>query len=255
MKIAIVEDELLAVNYLKQLIAQQNVLNVEEVIVLRSKKEAIGFFSFHTVDLIFMDMHLGDGKSLEIFEEVEIKTPIIFVTTYDEYAIRVFKHFTIDYILKPYDVEEFLEAIEKFVSIQSSFSMSSTLNSVVTLENSSKTEQISKIVVTNGQKIIVLKEGDIAYFFASGKHLFVTTTLNKTYIYDDTLKDIIDKLNPNVFYKINRKYIVNRHSIKEIIKHSSQKVEIVVLPLPEIKAEILVSKPQISEFKEWLEKE
>lgn len=109
--------------------------------------------------------------------------------------------------------------------------------------------------MTNGQKIIVLNEEEIAYFFALGKHLFVKTMDGRTFIYDDTLKEMSFKLNTDRFFKINRKYIVNRHSIQEIIKHSSQKVEIHLIPEPEIKSEILISKPQIGEFMQWLGKE
>lgn len=93
MKIAIIEDELLAVNYLKGLLDKQTIIPVTETVVLRSKKQAIDFFQTHSADLIFMDIHLGDGMSLEIFEHVELFTPVIFITAFDEYAMRVFQAF------------------------------------------------------------------------------------------------------------------------------------------------------------------
>lgn len=254
MKVAIVEDELLAANYLKQLLEQQNIINIDYIKVLRSKQEAVLFFSDNNVDLIFMDIQLGDGNSLEIFEKVEIKNPIVFVTAYDEYALKVFKHFTIDYILKPFENDEVLSALTKYKNISTSFDIASTLDSLVSIENQTKSKVLNKIMVSNGNKLIVLEEEEIAYFFASGKHLFITTIDNRTYIYNDNLKDIIDKLNSNVFFKINRKYIVSKESIKEVIKHSSQKIEIILNPLPEIKTEILISKMQISEWKKWMEK-
>lgn len=252
MRIAIVEDELLAVNYLQNILQQQTIVAIDELVVLRSKSEAIQYFIHNHVDLIFMDIHLGDGKSLEIFEEVEIKSPIIFVTTFDEYAIKVFKHFTIDYILKPYEEEELHHALKKFQTIQETFNTSSVLHSLVSIENNIKADKLNKLLVTNGQKIIVLNDDEIAYFFASGKHLFVRTNDGRTYIYDDTLKEINHKLNSDCFFKVNRKYIIHRNCIQEIIKHSSQKVEITVNPTPEIKSEILISKPQIGEFIHWI---
>lgn len=253
MKIAIVEDELLAATYLKQLLEQQNILEVTELKILRSKKEAIAHFSENTVDLIFMDIHLGDGKSLEIFEEIEVKTPIIFVTAYDEYALKVFKHFTIDYILKPFEDEDLYQALAKYETIRSNFDISSTLSTLATLENNSKTTTtLNRITVSNGHKLHLLDEKDIAYFFASGKHLFITTNEDKTYIYDDTVKDLIEKLDTSKFFKINRKYIISRESIVEVIKHTSQKIEVVLSPSPEIKTEILVSKMQLSEWRNWL---
>ncbi len=114
MKIAIVEDEHLASSYLKSILEQQDVLSIDAISVLKSVKEAVTFFSENKVDLAFMDIHLGDGKSLEIFEKADISCPVIFVTAYDSYAISVFKHFTIDYLLKPFEEEELLEALQKF---------------------------------------------------------------------------------------------------------------------------------------------
>ncbi|WP_333661673.1 LytTR family DNA-binding domain-containing protein [Chishuiella changwenlii] len=252
MKIAIVEDELLAATYLKQLLEEQNIIEITELDILRSKKEAIAYFSANTVDLIFMDIHLGDGKSLEIFEEIELKTPIIFTTAYDEYALKVFKHFTIDYILKPFEDEDLYQALAKYETIRSNFDISLTLNTLATLENNSKTTTLHKIAVSNGHKLHLLNERDIAYFFASGKHLFITTNEDKTYIYDDTVKDLIEKLDTSKFFKINRKYIINRDAIVEVVKHSSQKIEVILSPSPEIKTEILVSKMQLSEWRNWL---
>ena len=121
MKIAIVEDEHLASSYLKSILEQQDVLSIAAISVLKSVKEAVVFFSENKVDLAFMDIHLGDGKSLEIFEKTDISCPVIFVTAYDSYAISVFKHFTIDYLLKPFEEEELLEALQKFKKIKDSF--------------------------------------------------------------------------------------------------------------------------------------
>lgn len=253
MKVAIVEDELLAANYLKHILEQQNIITIEHVKVLRSKQEAILFFSKQSVDLIFMDIQLGDGNSLEIFEKVEIKTPIVFVTAYDEFALKVFKHFTIDYILKPFENDEVLSALTKYKNITSSFDISPTLDSLASIENQTKSKILNNIMVSNGNKLLVLNESEIAYFFASGKHLFITTSDNKTFIYNDNLKDIIDKLNPKIFFKISRKYIITRNAISEVVKHSSQKIEVILNPQTEIKTEILISKPLISEWKKWME--
>src|ERR1700750_2588543 len=121
MKIAIIEDELLAVNYLRNLLDRQSIVPVTEMVILRAKKQAIDFFENHSADLIFMDIHLGDGMSLEIFESVELFTPIIFITAFDEYAMRVFRHFTIDYLLKPFEEEDLHKALQKFISIRSNY--------------------------------------------------------------------------------------------------------------------------------------
>lgn len=252
MKIAIIEDELLAVNYLKDLLDKQSIIPVTEIVVLRSKKKAIDFFENNTADLIFMDIHLGDGMSLEIFEQVELFTPIIFITAFDEYAMRVFRHFTIDYVLKPFEEEDLHQALQKFVSIRNNFDPEPLLKSISTLRQGEETGVMKRFMVREGNKLRSVDEQNTAYFFASGKYLFLTTKDNQTYIFDDTIKDIIQKLNPQVFFKVNRKFIINKEAITEIIKHSSQKVELKLSPKPEVSDEVFISKMQIAECLNWL---
>jgi len=251
MKIAIIEDELLAVNYLKNLLDNQNIVPVTETVILRSKKQAIDFFKKDSADLIFMDIHLGDGMSLEIFEQVELFTPIIFITAFDEYAIRVFRHFTIDYLLKPFEEQDLHKALQKFISIRNNFDPEPTLKSISTLHQGDS-EMMKRFMVREGNKLKSVDEHHTAYFFASGKYLFLTTKDHQTYIYDDTIKDIIQKLNPNVFFKVNRKFIINKEAVTEIIKHSSQKVELKLSPEPEVDADVFISKRQITECLNWL---
>lgn len=252
MRIAIIEDELLAVNYLKDLLAKQSIVPVTETVILRSKKQAIDFFENNSADLIFMDIHLGDGMSLEIFEYVELFTPIIFITAFDEYAMRVFKHFTIDYLLKPFEEEDLHQALHKFISIKYNFDPENVLKSISTLRQADSPEKMIRFMVRDGNKLKSIEEHSTAYFFASGKYLFLTTLDNHTYIYEDTIKDIIYKLNPQLFFKINRKFIINKNAIVEIIKHSSQKIEVKLSPAPETDSDVFISKRQATEFLNWL---
>ncbi len=252
MRIAIVEDELLASTYLKTLLLKQIVITIEDIYILSSVKEAVRFFENNEVDLIFMDIHLGDGKSLEIFEQVEITSPIIFVTAFDSYAIQVFKQFTIDYILKPFEKPELENALIKFKNITKKFEINHTLDTLIQVEDHGNTEFRQRFLVNSGHKLKSIESSEIAYFFASGKHLFIHTFDNNSYIYDDTIKDIINKLDDMVFFKINRKYIVNRKAVHHIVKHNSQKIEVILTPNPEDDNTILVSKNCISELKAWL---
>jgi DNA-binding LytR/AlgR family response regulator len=252
MRIAIIEDELLAVNYLRDLLDKQSIVPVTETVVLRSKKQAIDFFESHSADLIFMDIHLGDGMSLEIFEYVELFTPIIFITAFDEYAMRVFKHFTIDYLLKPFEEEDLHKALQKFNSIRSNFDPEPVLQSISTLRQGDDSDVMKRFMIREGNKLKSVEEHEVAYFFASGKYLFLTTMDNQTYIYDDTIKDIIHRLNPELFFKVNRKFIINKNAISEIIKHSSQKIELKLSPAPEVDSDVFISKRQITECLNWL---
>ncbi|SFJ61449.1 LytR/AlgR family response regulator transcription factor [Myroides guanonis] len=252
MKVAIVEDETLASAYLRSLLEEQSILEIHQIIQLSSIKEAVFYFADNKVDLIFMDIHLGDGKSLDIFEQVSIQCPVIFVTAYDNYAIKAFKQFTIDYILKPYEESELHKALQKFKTISQQFQIEPVLNHLIQVDNALDSIPKQRFLVNHGYKLKSIEEQEIAYFSASGKHLFLYTLDGNHYIYQDTIKDVIKKLNADTFFRINRKYIVNYKAIREIVKHNSQKIEILLSPTPSDTSPILVSKNLIHEIKTWL---
>jgi len=251
MKVVIIEDEHLASSYLKSILEQQSIISINEITVLKSVKDAVAFFKVNTVDLAFMDIHLGDGKSLDIFEQAIVSCPVIFITAYDSYAVKVFKHFTIDYLLKPYEEEELHEALLKYKNIKETFNTNLIVESLVEIENQSSVQQ--HFLVNHRDKLLSINDTSITYFYATGKHLFIYTDSGSNYLYNSNLKDLINKLNPDIFFKINRKYIINRHHIQEIIKHSSQKIEILLnVAIPDTEP-IILSKKEINNFKNWLD--
>lgn len=251
MKIAIIEDEHLASSYLKSILEKQTILAITEITILKSVKDAVTFFKENRVDLSFMDIHLGDGKSLDIFEQTPVSSPIIFITAYDSYAVKVFKHFTIDYLLKPYEEEELFEALIKYKNIKETFNPSLIVESLVEIEN--KNDIQHHFLVSHRDKLISINDSAITYFFATGKHLFIHTNTGNSYLYNSNLKDLIGKLDPIIFFKVNRKYILNRKHIQEIVKHSSQKIEILLnVALPDSEP-IILSKKEINNFKNWLD--
>ena len=251
MKVVIIEDEHLASSYLKSILEQQNIISINEITVLKSVKDAVAFFKVNTVDLAFMDIHLGDGKSLDIFEQATVSCPVIFITAYDSYAVKVFKHFTIDYLLKPYEEEELHEALLKYKNIKETFNTNLIVESLVEIENQSSVQQ--HFLVNHRDKLLSINDASITYFYATGKHLFIYTDSGSNYLYNSNLKDLINKLNADIFFKINRKYIINRHHIQEIIKHSSQKIEILLnVAIPDTEP-IILSKKEINNFKNWLD--
>jgi two-component system response regulator LytT len=251
MKLVIVEDEYLAFTYLKSILEQQTIIPITQIIVLKSVKEAVVFFEENTADLAFMDIHLGDGKSLDIFEKTSISCPVIFITAYDSYAVKVFKHFTIDYLLKPFEEQELLEALQKYINIKDSFNPNPIVASLVAIENQSSVQR--HFLVNHGYKLVSITDSDIIYFAASGKHLFIYVRSGNSYLYDSTLKDLIHKLDSNLFFKVNRKYIVHRSIIKEVIKHSNQKIELIPNVSFVENDPIIISKKEINNFKNWLD--
>ncbi|WP_410881489.1 LytR/AlgR family response regulator transcription factor [Myroides sp. DW712] len=251
MRIAIVEDEALAANYLKKLILNQDILpvSVSDIVMLSSIKEATAFFFQHTVDLIFMDIHLGDGKSLEIFDKIAVKSPVVFITAYENYAIEAFKQFAIGYILKPFDKHALDEVLLKYVTI--------TKRIQDEAPPKQESEEVNRklkdrFLIHDGHRLKSIETTEIAYLFASGKHLFLHTFQDERFIYDDTLKDIIEKLEAKTFFKINRSFIVNIQAIKEVIRHNSQKIELILKVQSEDQSPIFVSKAHITPLKDWL---
>lgn len=251
-RIAIVEDEALAANYLKKLLLTQEILPVavSDIVMLSSIKEATTFFFQHTVDLIFMDIHLGDGKSLEIFDKIAVKSPVVFITAYDNYAIEAFKQFAIGYILKPFDKCALDEVLLKYVTITKRLQEEQLPKQEN--EEASNNKLKDRFLLHDGHRLKSIETPEIAYLFASGKHLFLHTFQDERFIYDDTIKDVIVKLDAKTFFKINRSFIVNIHAIKEVIRHTSQKIELVLNVQSDDQYPIFVSKAHIPLLKDWL---
>ena len=244
MKAIIIEDETAAVNSLKAVLQQNSVTEIEVIAELESIEESVEWFRCSSQpDIIFMDIHLGDGQSFDIFEQVEITVPVIFITAYDEYALKAFKYQGIDYILKPFDKEELQQALNKLESL----SPTNTPFPVASL-----TVYQERFLVTVGTKMKSVTVGDVAYFMADGKYLVLFTRDGQNYILDQTVSGIETKLNPAQFFKINRKFIISYNSIKEMVKYSNSRIKIVLTPVPPAGIEAIVSSERIQEFKQWL---
>ncbi|GGF72302.1 two component transcriptional regulator, LytTR family [Wenyingzhuangia marina] len=254
MDIVIIEDEDLAAESLEKLLLKsEHKINIKKR--LESVAQSIAWFKENTCDLIFSDIHLGDGESFEIFETLKITTPIIFTTAFDQYAIQSFQFFAIDYLLKPYDKVKLNNAIEKYVKSSSNavndFSQLEDLISKLNTSSEQKTEQ-ERFLVTRGEKLISITSNEIAYFMAENKTLFLFTTNGDSYLYDDTISNLEHKLSKKDFFKINRKYIVRHNAIKNIIKYSQNRLKVELQPSPSTNDFILISSKNINTFKDWL---
>ena len=242
MNAIIIEDEYLAAAELERLLGEV----APEITILTkldSVSESVKWLKKNKADVIFMDIHLGDGQSFDIFEQVEVTAPVIFITAYDEYALKAFKYQGIDYILKPFDKEELQQALNKLESL----SPTNTPFPVASL-----TVYQERFLVTVGTKMKSVTVGDVAYFMADGKYLVLFTRDGQNYILDQTISGIETKLNPAQFFKINRKFIISYNSIKEMVKYSNSRIKIVLIPVPPVGIEAIVSSERIQEFKQWL---
>ena len=189
MNAIIIEDEYLAAAELERLLGEV----APEITILTkldSVSESVKWLKKNKADVIFMDIHLGDGQSFDIFEQVEVTAPVIFITAYDEYALKAFKYQGIDYILKPVDKEELQQALNKLESL----SPTNTPFPVASL-----TVYQERFLVTVGTKMKSVTVGDVAYFMADGKYLVLFTRDGQNYILDQTISGIETKLNPAQF--------------------------------------------------------
>lgn len=255
MNVLIIEDEPFAqqelIRLLNEIDEDINVLSCidsveESVIFLNEEKQP---------DLIFMDIQLSDGLSFEIFDQAEIKPPVIFTTAYDEYAVKAFKLNSIDYLLKPIDEQELLNAIEKFKKWTAPNDNNETFLSKKQLQEVLglyKTSYKSRLVVKLGDKIKHIESVNIAYFYSEDKVSFLITDKGERYIINHSLEHIETIMNPDDFYRINRKYIANIKSIDSIDKYFNSRLKIGLKP--EVDDEVLISRTKVTHFLNWLER-
>lgn len=251
MRAIIVEDELPQAKQLQSLIFEID-SSIEVIDILKSVNESIEFLSSNKVDLIFLDIHLSDGLCFEIFEKVNIKSPVIFITAYDKYAIQAFKHNGIDYLLKPILKSELNKSIDKFKSFtNSAFDYAHLLNSIKSMASNMKTYK-KRFVSQAGKKMKIITSTDIAYFYALGGGVFIKTHKNETLLIEQTLENIEEELDPYEFFRLNRQVIANISAIKEMYPFSKSRLKIALIP--EFTEDVIVSYKNIKCFMQWIKK-
>jgi DNA-binding LytR/AlgR family response regulator len=252
MKTLIIEDEEPAAGRLKKLLKEIDP-SIEVLDVIVSVKSAVEWIQQHPMpDLILLDIHLADGQSFEIFKQVEITAPVIFITAYDEYAIRAFKVNSIDYLLKPIKKDELQDALKKFHSLHSVKSKPvNDFSKLLETLKTPKAEYKKRFIIRYGDHIKAIQVKEIAYFFTEEKINFLRTVDNKTYPVDFNLDKLETMLDPAVFFRINRQFIISIHAIEEMFAFSKSRVKVKLKPSTE--EDTIVSTERSSSFKEWLD--
>ncbi|WP_264559203.1 LytR/AlgR family response regulator transcription factor [Flavobacterium sp. N2270] len=250
MKIIIIEDEKPAARLLQRKLEK---LGYTIQALLHSVEESINWFENNShPDLIFLDIQLSDGLSFEIFDKIEIKSPIIFTTAYDEYALRAFKLNSIDYLLKPIDEDELETAISKFQNQFQKNAVSSLDFEAIKkmLVNPVQKEYKNRFSVKIGNQIKVVLIDEVECFYSENKGTYLHTIDNRDYLLDCSLEQLEAELNPDSFYRISRKFIIPLQSIKEIQMHTNSRLKII---LPTYKEdEVIVAREKVSDFKNWI---
>ncbi len=249
MKVLVIEDEKLAAERLIDLIEKFNP-DYHVVERIDSVESAITWFKTHDPpDLIFLDIHLADGNSFEIFEEVEITSPIIFSTAYDQYAVQAFKVNSVDYLLKPIEQADLYAALIKFEKQQMSHNMAVNLDELV--RSFTKTYR-SRFVIKVGEHLHAVEVDDIHFFYSEEKTTYLQINKGKRYIVDFPLDKIESIVDPNIFFRINRKYLVSFPTIRDILSHSNSRLRLELMNCDD--DDVIVSRERVQEFKSWLDK-
>jgi DNA-binding LytR/AlgR family response regulator len=249
MKILIIEDERQAANRLIRLIGTY--FELAEIIQdIDSVKKAIKWFSENSApDLIFCDIQLADGISFEIFEKVKLSTPIIFTTAFDQYAIKAFQVNAIDYLLKPIDPKEFERAVAKFKANQLKPNLD--FEAIREMLSPKATAFKSRFLVRFGEKIQSISTEEVAFFFSTERVTFIQTKEGKKFVLDQTLEQIENQIDPNLFFRLNRKYLCSFPSISDIFTYSNSRLKVKLRDCSD--EDILVSREKTADFKTWLD--
>lgn len=251
MRVVIIEDEHLSAQRLEQMLKKYDG-NIQVLAELPSIAESVEWFKSNTdPDLVFMDIHLEDGQSFSIFETINLEVPVIFTTAFDEYMVKAFKVNSVDYLMKPLNYEELVQAIEKFKKIYSKKEspvpdMQSFLQAIQKKEPEYKT----RFLVSIGSRLKPVETNDIMYFYSAEKISFLVTADNQRFPVDYSLDRLSAMLDPKEFYRINRQMILRANAIDQIHVFSKGRIKIDLKPA--MKEEVFVSLDRVTDFKEWL---
>lgn len=251
MDILLIEDEYLLADELEDMI-----LGIEPSANIKAKltsiEECVEWLPNNYVDLIFLDVQLSDGLSFSIFDQIKVDTPVIFTTAYDRYAIKAFDVNSIAYLLKPIDELALKNAIDKFKS--TSGGITNLHEAITWLMGHQKglNSYKNRILLHMGsiQKPVEMK--NISYFMADDKYLYAILNDGKRYFYDSTLSKLENEVDPNIFFRINRKYLININSVVELIQYSNSRIKVKIKP--ETDEDVLISYARNNDFREWLNK-
>jgi two-component system, LytTR family, response regulator LytT len=247
MKILIIEDETAAARNLKALLSNE-LPSAGEIVVLDSITSSVEWLTSNDApDVIFMDIHLADGDAFSIFDRVDVASPVIFTTAYDQYALEAFRVNSIDYLLKPIQPADLHRALEKLRRLTGQ----ELQEYLIRTSGSIKREKaVRNFLIPVRDKILPLAVTDIAFCHTEGERVNAYTFDGKRYPLDKSL-DLLSLLLPDCdFYRANRQFIISRKSIEDLsIWYGSRLMVNTVVSPPE---KIVISKNKVPEFKKWL---
>ena len=200
------------------------------------------------IDLIFSDVQLSDGLSFEIFNQGNIRTPVIFITGYDEFMMNAFEYNGIDYLLKPVDREDLRKALVKYRMLEKHFTDHHSLTRLMQYVGDHKKK---RLLVKKGMENISLRLDDVVLFYTENKIVYVIDRWGKKYLVDKNLGELEEDLDETTFFRANRQYIININFIRGFKAYEKVKL-LVDLTLPDLNHCIIVSQEMAPQFREWM---
>jgi DNA-binding LytR/AlgR family response regulator len=253
MHVLIIEDEPQAAQRLASLLEALRP-GVRLLAQLDTVKRAVEWIGNNPpADLIFMDIQLADGLSFEIFEQTEVRSPIIFTTAYNEYALKAFKVNSIDYILKPVDKDELAAAFHKYEQLVRTPADAGKMMESISYAMQMLTRKYKeRFVIRVGEHLRSVEVSEILFFFSLEKTTFAQARDGRKHILDFTLDQLEELLDPNRFFRINRKYIVSVDAIHDMISHVNSRLKLVLKTSDD--DDVIVARERVQEFKNWLDR-
>ena len=255
MNVLIIEDEKAAADKLARLLYEYN-QDIKVLDILSSINQAVQWLKNNQpkTDIIFMDIKLSDGLSFEIFNYINIIKPVIFITAFSEFALDAFDTNGIDYILKPLTYNKLSAGLKKLEHLRQTLNPA---NNKMQIDELSKTlsrlqkNYKTRFMVKIGQHIRSFTTEEISLFYAEGRNVFLFTNKANAYIVDYRMEDLEYILNPEIFFRANRSYLVNIKDIKDVLIYSKSRLRIIMNS--NFEEEIVVSRDKVSLFKNWFD--
>jgi two-component system LytT family response regulator len=254
MKVLIIEDEVPAAEKLERYLHKFDP-SIEIVGILDNAAAAVAHLKGEEKpDLIFMDIQLHDGLSFQIFQQVQVRTPVIFTTAFNEFALDAFKVNSIDYLLKPITFTALAASMQKLEAMKAALTndeQEKRIKAVFTNPNLKTKDYKTRFMVKLGEHIRSITTDQITVLYADGRDVYLVTQQNRKFIIDYTLEALEEVLDPQQFIRPNRTFIININAIKEVLVYSNSRLKVSLTQ--EFDKEIIVSREKVNEFKEWFD--
>jgi len=254
MKVLIIEDEIPAAEKLERYLKKYDA-DIEIIATITNAKQSVAWLKENQeqVDLIFLDIQLTDGMSFQIFQQLEVKKPVIFTTAFNEFALDAFKVNGIDYLLKPITYTDLSSSLKKLESLREQLHQRVSQNERIrqALDNAKTREYKNRFMVKLGEHIRSFTTDQINLLYADGRDVYLVTTQNRKFIIDYTLESLEEILDPKLFFRVNRTFIIHINAIKDVLIYSNSRLRVSLVD--DFPKEIIVSREKVNTFKEWFD--